>query len=122
MLSRRSPLLVLLALVSLVASLASAHMIELPAGKRECYFEDLHTEDKVRLYPARLALGQHVQDTPESNELAGSCASIDDGDLPGRRRWSPGRRLLGSSSLPLLLPPCPALCSRHAVIGIHAKD
>ena len=40
------PLLSLLLL--LLSSLAAnAHMIELGAGKKECFFEDLHAEDKM---------------------------------------------------------------------------
>jgi len=31
----------------LVTSLASAHMIEVMASKKECFFEDLHKHDKV---------------------------------------------------------------------------
>jgi hypothetical protein len=28
--------------------LCFAHLIEVPAGKKECFFEDLHQNDKVR--------------------------------------------------------------------------
>lgn len=44
----RPPLLALLvACVLLLSSCVSAHMIELAAGKKECFFEDLHAEDKM---------------------------------------------------------------------------
>jgi len=29
--------------------LVSAHLIEVPAGKKECFFEDLHVHDKVHI-------------------------------------------------------------------------
>ena len=32
----------------LVLPLVSGHMIEVPASKKECFFEDLHVNDKVR--------------------------------------------------------------------------
>lgn len=35
--------------VVLLPSSATAHMIELAAGKKECFFEDLHADDKVHL-------------------------------------------------------------------------
>ena len=37
-----------LALFLVLPMLASAHMIEVPAAKKECFFEDLHVNDKVR--------------------------------------------------------------------------
>ncbi|KAJ2933676.1 hypothetical protein H1R20_g3405, partial [Candolleomyces eurysporus] len=36
-----------LALLALLPALVSAHMIEVPAGKKECFFEDLHVHDKM---------------------------------------------------------------------------
>lgn len=33
--------------IAILHSLVSAHMIEVPAGSKDCYFEDLHTNDKV---------------------------------------------------------------------------
>ncbi|RXW21191.1 hypothetical protein EST38_g4688 [Candolleomyces aberdarensis] len=36
-----------LALVALLPALVSAHMVEVPAGKKECFFEDLHVHDKM---------------------------------------------------------------------------
>ena len=33
--------------LALLHSLVSAHMIEVAAGKKECFFEDLHINDKV---------------------------------------------------------------------------
>ncbi len=32
----------------------SAHMMEVPASKKECFFEDLHVNDKVRRIPILL--------------------------------------------------------------------
>lgn len=37
-----------LALLLVVPLLVSGHMIEVPASKKECFFEDLHINDKVR--------------------------------------------------------------------------
>jgi hypothetical protein len=37
-----------LALMAFLPALVSAHMVEVPAGKKECFFEDLHVHDKVR--------------------------------------------------------------------------
>lgn len=37
----------LLALVALLVARVQAHTIDLDAGAKECFFEDLHTEDKV---------------------------------------------------------------------------
>lgn len=34
---------------SLLWTLAQAHRVDLPASKKECFFEDLHVNDKVRL-------------------------------------------------------------------------
>jgi len=42
----RLPLLVLLACAVFTA--VTAHTIDIPAKSRECFFEDLHSEDKVR--------------------------------------------------------------------------
>lgn len=36
-----------LALALIIPALVSAHLIEVPAGKKECFFEDLHIHDKV---------------------------------------------------------------------------
>jgi hypothetical protein len=36
-----------LALLAWLPALISSHMIEVPAGKKECFFEDLHVHDKV---------------------------------------------------------------------------
>ncbi|PFH52656.1 hypothetical protein AMATHDRAFT_74120 [Amanita thiersii Skay4041] len=36
-----------LALLSILCSLSYAHMIEVAAGRKECYFEDLHKHDKM---------------------------------------------------------------------------
>jgi len=45
----RWSLLTLVVALVLAASSARAHTIDLDAGAKECFFEDLHTEDKVRL-------------------------------------------------------------------------
>lgn len=34
--------------LAFTSTLARAHTIDLDAGAKECFFEDLHTEDKVR--------------------------------------------------------------------------
>ncbi|TFK43215.1 emp24/gp25L/p24 family/GOLD-domain-containing protein [Crucibulum laeve] len=36
-----------LALLIIIPALVSAHLIEVPAGKKECFFEDLHERDKM---------------------------------------------------------------------------
>lgn len=41
----------LFTLFFLLPTLISAHLVEVPAGKKDCYFEDLHTQDKVFLFP-----------------------------------------------------------------------
>lgn len=38
--------------------LAGAHMVEVPAGKKECFFEDLHVNDKVSRQHLPLDRGQ----------------------------------------------------------------
>lgn len=64
-----------LALALIIPALVSAHLIEVPAGKKECFFEDLHIHDKVR-----------------ANGLKNMCLYInwtifiDDSHVPGRRR------------------------------------
>lgn len=45
-----TPLAICLSLLFLIQSLVSAHMIEVAAGKKECFFEDLHVNDKVYLH------------------------------------------------------------------------
>ena len=37
-----------LAFLLVAPLLVSGHMIEVPASKKECFFEDLHVHDKVR--------------------------------------------------------------------------
>jgi hypothetical protein len=34
--------------IASLALVAKSHTIDLQAGTKECFFEDLHTEDKVR--------------------------------------------------------------------------
>lgn len=70
-----------LALLALLPALASAHMIEVPAGKKECFFEDLHVHDKVRPHTP------HPFNMPHS--------SPDDGHVSSRRRRPIRYRLLG---------------------------
>jgi hypothetical protein len=41
-----------LALILIIPALVSAHLIEVAAGKKECFFEDLHKHDKV--WPGKL--------------------------------------------------------------------
>lgn len=39
-----------------------AHTIDLTAGSKECFFEDLHSEDKVRLgYPLVMVVGYDLE-------------------------------------------------------------
>ncbi|KAF5331542.1 hypothetical protein D9611_007646 [Ephemerocybe angulata] len=79
--SRRSTLFLVihaLALLAWLPALISAHMIEVPAGKKECFFEDLHVHDKMTVTyqvgegghldidfwltdPAGKVLGKHIR-------------------------------------------------------------
>ncbi|EAU84515.2 COPII-coated vesicle protein [Coprinopsis cinerea okayama7 len=45
--SRHYTLFLLISSLAFMVSLASAHMIEVAAGKKECFFEDLHVHDKM---------------------------------------------------------------------------
>ena len=36
-----------LTFVLILPTVVLAHLIEIPAGKKECFFEDLHVHDKV---------------------------------------------------------------------------
>ncbi len=77
MLRHYTPTLAIMWLALLfVLPLVSGHMIEVPASKKECFFEDLHVNDKV---------------CPLStiNWVGFSPAYTDDGDVPSRRGWSP---------------------------------
>ena len=40
-------LIPLVAVLALTIPLVSAHLIEVAAGHKECFFEDLHKHDKV---------------------------------------------------------------------------
>jgi hypothetical protein len=42
------PLLFLAVITLLTANLVQAHRIDIPAGEKACFFEDLHVEDQVR--------------------------------------------------------------------------
>jgi len=42
-----TPAALLSCLLLIFSSIASAHIIEVSAGKKECFFEDLHINDKV---------------------------------------------------------------------------
>lgn len=80
--------------LAIVSTLTSAHSIEVPAGKKECFFEDLHVNDKVasafhEVYP---------------NSLLRFCS--DDRNLSSRRGWSPRYRFLGKLG-PLRTLHCP---------------
>lgn len=45
--------LLCLTILVLLQSLVSAHMIDVVAGKKECFFEDLHKNDKVCVVPSQ---------------------------------------------------------------------
>jgi hypothetical protein len=62
-------------ILALLHSLVLAHMIEVPAGNKECFFEDLHKNDKVRMELLTALLNV---DQP-----------IDDGNIPSWRWRSP---------------------------------
>ncbi|GAA6051902.1 hypothetical protein JCM3770_006566 [Rhodotorula araucariae] len=55
----RARALALVAACALAGSLARAHTIDLDAGARECFFEDLHTEDKMTV-TYQVAGGGHL--------------------------------------------------------------
>jgi hypothetical protein len=64
--------------------LASTHLVEIPASKKECFFEDLHVNDQVRNV------------TPSTSvKLDSLVIVLDDCHVPGWRRWPPGHRFLG---------------------------
>ena len=67
-------------LLLVLPSLVSAHMIEVPAGKKECFFEDLHKNDKVRNHTN---VYLKVKATIDLD-------SIDDSHLPSGWRRTPG--------------------------------
>jgi len=72
-----------LSVLILLPLLVSAHLIEVSAGKKECFFEDLHVHDKVHMHSSRSWWAQvgHV---------------LDDCIIPSRRRGALRYRLLGS--------------------------
>ena len=70
-----------LALMAFLPALVSAHMVEVPAGKKECFFEDLHVHDKVCI--------------PIIASGASANRNIDDSNISSRWRRPPGHRLLG---------------------------
>ncbi|TFK27029.1 COPII-coated vesicle protein [Coprinopsis marcescibilis] len=45
--SRSYTLYLLISCLGLLISLGSAHLVEVAAGKKECFFEDLHVNDKM---------------------------------------------------------------------------
>jgi hypothetical protein len=42
------PLFFLVMITLLTTNLVQAHRIDIPAGEKACFFEDLHVEDQVR--------------------------------------------------------------------------
>lgn len=68
----QSLLLLWVSLLITLSAFVSAHMIEVSAGKKECFFEDLHINDKVRI-------------SAMSVRLRSSC-NLDDCDIPSRWR------------------------------------
>jgi hypothetical protein len=66
-----------LSILILVSSIVNAHLIEVSAGKKECFFEDLHVHDKVRTFVRDAATQPHL------------FTNLDDCNLPGWRRWPP---------------------------------
>jgi hypothetical protein len=70
--------------------LASSHLIEVPASKKECFFEDLHVNDQVQRH------------RPRQSDLPSPFVP-DDRYVPGWRWWPFRHRLLGKSVSPLTL-------------------
>ncbi|CCM01720.1 uncharacterized protein FIBRA_03785 [Fibroporia radiculosa] len=63
-----------LSLIVLMPALVSAHMIEVSAGKKECFFEDLHVNDKMTV-TYQVGGGGHLDidfwlQDPDNNALA----------------------------------------------------
>ena len=79
----------------LIFQLASSNLIEIPASKKECFFEDLHVNDQVR-----------VTALPRISNLTHLLFVPDDCYVPGWRRRSLGHRFLGERR-PLLAIPTP---------------
>lgn len=78
-------LLSCLTAVLILPNFVLAHLIEIPAGKKECFFEDLHVHDKVSVFRCI-----HKIFLPDSSH------TLDDCDLSGWRWRPPRHRLLGS--------------------------
>jgi hypothetical protein len=81
----RLPLLLAIMAILFVSTPTKAHTIEVPASKKECFFEDLHTHDQVA-HPSR---GHHVKLYSLINLIS------DDYNISSRRWWTYGYRLLG---------------------------
>jgi hypothetical protein len=77
-----------LALLFSLQSLVQGHMIDVPAGKKECFFEDLHKMDKVCPSIDRLNF--------QLNQF--NCTQDDSNVSSGRGR-TPRHRLLGERSV-----------------------
>ncbi|PCH41231.1 COPII-coated vesicle protein [Wolfiporia cocos MD-104 SS10] len=63
-----------LSLLAVIPTLVSAHMIEVPAGNKECFFEDLHVNDKMTV-TYQVGGGGHLDidfwlQDPDHNALA----------------------------------------------------
>lgn len=84
--------------LSLVACIASAYMVEVPASRKECFFEDLHENDKARIRK------------PTAIEVL--TQTIDDSNLSSRRWGTHGYRFLGQKTIRL-----PYMCA-----NIQADD
>jgi hypothetical protein len=72
----------LLVACGILAAFVAAHRIDIPAGGKECFFEDLHTEDKVRAPSIN---------NPKLDLMAGTT---DDSDVSSRGRRTPRYRFL----------------------------
>lgn len=64
------------AVLLIAPAFVAAHMVEVAAGKKECFFEDLHVNDKVRLVLACTAASPHL-------------IRPDDRDISSRWWWAP---------------------------------
>lgn len=60
-----------LAWLALFSAFAAAHIIEVAAGNKECFFEDLHKNDKVSCRPVCCLPNSHAWQMTVSYQVGG---------------------------------------------------
>lgn len=79
-------------ILCVLPSLVTAHIIHVAAAQKDCYFEDLHKNDKVDM---------HLGDL--EGDMLTEC--VDDSHIPSRRRRTLRHRFLGACHLSLYSMP-----------------